>query len=337
MSNMILNDSMKVKDNVNFGPPIGNPKSGIYAKTQVIGGYDFKVNHRDGISSLGEVVFSGSNMIPIGGTQRCFESLWGATGALQVPTLYDVSGGTIGLPNKTILDYEQESENVRYYIPAKNGDVNYAYIPYVPGDFVCLFGVGLTGSATNVLTKPDVNYLENSVQASMALESGREMTGVLLPFKYNGRQLSDSDAIKYFGKTGAWTPATTDPIGYYLKRFERDPEIKHFWKASSDDTEATNPVSQNEYYPRTNTTNSSTIESYVEMVLRVTTKDVKEWFEATDNIDATRINTIALYSGRYNSVMSDYENVRLFSKLTFNVVSLSENKDFVIIYRIFAS
>lgn len=331
--NMLLADGISLKDKI---VPIPNSsRSGIYARTQIIGGYG--LSQHNGVTCLGETVFDEHNMIPIGGTQRCFESLWGVSGPLSVPTLYDISGGEIGLPNKTILDYEQEGENVRYYIPVKNGDTNHAYVPYVPGDFVCLFGVGLTGSATNVLTKPDVNYLENCIQTSMAVENGKDMTGVMLPFKYNARQLSDADSLKYFGKTGTWSAATTDPIGYYLKKFERDPEIKHFWKASSDDTESTNPVSQNEFYPRTNTMNSSTIESYSEMVLRVTANDVKEWFEATDNIDATRINTVALFTGRFNAVHGDYENVRLFSKLTFNVVSLSENKDFVIIYRIFAS
>lgn len=335
MSNqMILTDGMRLKDKIAIMPE--SPSSGIYARTQVLGGYGLQYD-RNGISSLGETVFDDHNMIPLGGTQRCFESLWGVTGPISVPTLYDISGGSIGLPNKTVLDYEQEGENVRYFIPAKNGDDNHKYVAYAPGDNVCLFGVGITGSATNVLTKPDVNYLENSIQASMAIENGKEMTGVLLPFKYHARQLSDADALKYFGKTGTWSAATSDPIGYYLKKFEREPVIKHLWKASSDDTEATNPVSQNEYYPRTNTMNSSTVESYVEMVLRVTTKDIKEWFDATDNIDATRINTVALFTGRYNAAYGDYENVRLFSKLTFNVVSLSENKDFVIIYRIFAS
>lgn len=330
---MILTDGMRLKDKMFMMPD--SPRSGMYARTQVLGGYG--LYEHNGVTCLGEVAFDDSNMIPIGGSQRCFESLWGVPGPLTVPTLFDVSGGEIGLPNRSIVDYEQEAENVRYYIPAKNGDTNYAYVPHVPGDIVCLFGVGLTGSATNVLTKPDVNYLENSIQASMAIENGKEMTGVMLPFKFNANQLSEADSLKYFGKTGTWSAAAVDPIGYYLKKFERNPEIKHFWKASSDDTESTNPVSQNEYYPRTNTANSSTIESYVEMVLRVTTKDIKEWFEATDSIDATRINTVSLFTGRFNAVHGDYENVRLFSKLTFNVVSLSENKDFVIIYRIFAS
>lgn len=333
MRNIInLSDKMAHQDFIEFDQ---SPRSGIYAKTRIIGGYDLQ--EFNGVTSLGETLFDNGNMIPIGGTQRCFESIWGVKGTLEVPTVYDLSGGSIGLPNKTILDYERDGETSRFYVPAMSGDTNYLYQLYPIGDVLSLFGVGITGSATNVLTKPDVNYLENSINYSMAIENDREMTGIMLPFRYNATRMSDADAIKYFGKTGKWTATTSDPIGYYLKRFERDAVIKHFWKSGSDETEATNPVSQNEYYPRTNTTNSAPIESYVEMVLKINTKDMKEWFKATDSIDATRVNTVALYTGRYNSLLGDYENVRLFSKLTFPVVSLSASRDFTIIYRVFAS
>ncbi|MDE6492697.1 MAG: hypothetical protein K2L37_06080, partial [Lactobacillus sp.] len=311
-------------------------RSGIYQRTRVMGGYGLRRDF-NGVTSLGEKVFDDSNMIPIGGCQYCFEQLMGVKGPLHVPTLYEISGGTIGLPDVSMLDYATAGDIIKYYIPALNGDQDYKDIIHPQGEYVCLFGAGLTGSAVNILTKPPVDYKEYAIQNSLATEDGHEMTGVMIPFRYTEKQLTDTERIKYFGKTADWTASNVDNIGYYLKRFEEDPVIKHFWKAASDDTESTNQVSQNEYYPRENTANSSDIDTYCEMILKITPKDMKQWFDATSNIDETRVNTIALFTGRYNKLLGDYENVRLFSKLTFKVNSLDLAKDFVIIYRIYSS
>jgi hypothetical protein len=334
MSNLILNDGVGMKDMLVPMPQLH--RSGIFQKTAVMGGYDLRYN-KLGVSSLGETVFSEKNMVPIGGCQYSFEQLYGIEGPLKVPTLYEISGGTIGIPDVSVLDYKANGETVTYSIPAVNGDVNTKQIIHPLGEYVCLFGVGLTGSATNVLTKPSVDYKEYAIQNSLSVEDGHEMSGVMIPFRYTANQLSETDQIKYFGKTDTWTASTTDKIGYYLKKFEEDPTINHFWKATTDETESTNEVSQNEYYPRENTSNSSTIETYTEMILKITPKDMKEWFEATDNIDSVRVNTIALFTGRYNKLSGDYENVRLFSKLCFPVNPLSLTKDFIIIYRVYSS
>ena len=334
MSNLVLKDNAALSDSLVPMPEVH--RSGMYKRTEVIGGYDLGYD-LNGVSSLGETIFRTENMIPIGGCQYSFEQLFGVKGPLKVPTLYEISNGTIGLPDVTMLDYQTNGEEINYYVPAINGEKDTKELIHPHGEYVCLFGVGITGSAINVLTKPPVDYKEFSIQESLATEDGHPMTGVMIPFRFTPNQLSEADAVKYFGKTGKWTASNVDNIGYYLKKFEHEPVIKHFWKAASDETESTNEVSQAEYYPRTNTVNSSTIETYVEMVLRLTPKDVKEWFDATTNIDETRINTIALFTGRYNQIEGDYENVRLMSKLTFQVNNLSLTKDFVIIYRIYSS
>lgn len=334
MSNLKLTEKAGYNDMIVKMPELH--RSGIYQRTSIMGGYGF-TRDANGISSLKETTFSESNMIPIGGCQYSFEQLFGVKGPLTVPTLYEVSGNTIGLPDVSMLDYKSNGEEIDYYVPALNGEENTKEIVHPHGEYVCLFGVGLTGSAVNVLTKPPVDYKEYSIQESLGTEDGSQMTGIMVPFRFTANQLSDTDRIKYFGKTGEWTASNVDNIGYYLKRFENDPIIKNFWKAASDETESTNEVSQNEYFPRVNTVNSSTIESYTELVLKITPNDIKEWFDATSNIDETRINTIALFTGRYNKLKDDYENVRLFSKLTFQVNNLSLTKDFVIIYRIYSS
>lgn len=333
MPDLVLKEEQKHVDLIKM-PELH--RSGIYQHTKIMGGYGLSYD-ANGISSLGETTFSEENMIPIGGSQYSFEQLYGVKGPIEVPTLYDVSNGTIGIPNVSILDYQTNGEVVKYYVPAANGDQDYKQIIHPLGEYVCLFGVGITGSAVNVLTKPNVDYKEYSIQNSLATEDGKTLSGVMIPFRYTANKLSDTDSTKYFGKTGTWSATNTTEIGYYLKKFDSDPTINHYWKAASDDTESTNAVSQNEYYPRVNTVNSSTIETYTEAILKITPKDIKEWFDATSNIDETRINTIALFTGRYNKTKGDYENVRLFSKLCFNVTSLSLTKDFVIIYRVYSS
>jgi len=324
---------MILKDNLKFQDMPKVHKSGIFASTKVIGGYGLK-HDTNGVSSLEEVVFTKSNMIPIGGCQYSFEQLFGVKGSIDVPSLYTVSNGTIGLPDRLVSVYESENEMTKYYIPALQGDTNNKSIIHPVGEYVCLWGCGISGSGTNVVTKIPVDYKEYSIQNSLATENGTEVSGVMIPFRHTTSALTETDAIKYFGKT---TSNGTDPVDYYLKRFDTDPAIKHFWKNSSDDVDSTNQFTQNEYYPRLNTINSSTIETYVEMVLSFSEKDLVDWFDATSSVSDTRFNTIALYTGRYNATKDDYENVRLFSKLCIPVTNISLMKDFTIIYRMYSS
>ena len=76
---------------------------------------------------------------------------------------------------------------------------------------------------------------------------------------------------------------------------------------------------------------------------KVSKKDVKEWFVNLEQEDRTRINTIALFNGRFvkndddPTDYGDYEDVRLFSKLNIPVEFLSLSKDLNIIYRIYGA
>lgn len=121
MANLILNDHYKQVDKLIAMPELH--RSGIYQHTKIMGGYGLR-RDRNGVSSLGLTTFTEENMIPIGGSQYAFEQLFGVPGSLHVPTLYEVSDGTIGLPDVSINDYRNSGEDVGYYIPAANGDPN---------------------------------------------------------------------------------------------------------------------------------------------------------------------------------------------------------------------
>lgn len=128
---------------------------------------------------------------------------------------------------------------------------------------------------------------------------------------------------------------------YYLKRFETDPVIKHVWVDGTEIDEDTEEklVSQADVW--TQQVGSNTIATYTEMVLKISKKDIKEWFIALDHEDRARINTVALYTGDFvpgeGAVVGDYRNCRMFSKLIFNPEYLNLAKDLSIIYRVYGS
>ena len=127
---------------------------------------------------------------------------------------------------------------------------------------------------------------------------------------------------------------------YYLKRFEADPVIKHIWK-TGEDVEDETLVSSSDIWD--NTTGLNAVESFTEIILKISRKDVKEWFTHLQQEDRTRVNTIALFTGRFVKDENDptdygeYQDVRLFSKLNIPVEYLSLSKDLNFIYRVYGA
>lgn len=320
-----------------------NPPSGLWGRTLVRGSYDdvewdengiahFVRQIPTGISAMGETLFRKEagedlwrehNMVPIGGCQYAMEQIFGVKGdQISVPTLYTMNG--IGLPD-ALAPIET------YRTP--DGDVP---IIYRKGHKVQLFGVGVTGTAENDVTVHPVDYRENSIEMNRVTTDGLTLTGTMIPFRFTAETLSQLDRKQYFGKK----KHTTGETGYYLKRFETDPVIKHIWK-TGDDVDNETLVSPSEVWQ--NNVGMNTVESFTEMVLRITKRDVKEWFIQLGQEERSRINTLALFNGLYvrnesdPSDMGDYEDVRLFSKLNIPTEYLSLNKDLNIIYRVYTS
>ena len=127
---------------------------------------------------------------------------------------------------------------------------------------------------------------------------------------------------------------------YYLKTFESEPVIKHIWK-TGDDVDNETLVSSADVWQ--NNLGMNAVESFTECVLRITKKDVKEWFISIGQEDRTRITTIALFNGRFVKNTSDpgdygdYQDVRMFSKLNIPTEYLSLTKDLNIIYRVYTN
>ena len=211
-------------------------------------------------------------------------------------------------------------------------------VPTLYGHLVQLFGIGITGTAENDITVYPVDYREKSITLSRVTKDGLSLKGTMVPFRYTAEQLSSVERQRYFGKKAEDDGNTA----YYLKRFESDPVIKHVWVTGEDYEDGDERlVSSSEVWD--NTVGTNTVESFTEIILKVSKQDVKEWFVNLEQEDRTRINTIALFNGRFvkndddPTDYGDYEDVRLFSKLNIPVEFLSLSKDLNIIYRIYGA
>ena len=309
-----------VKDRFSFNDKIST--SGIWARTEIIGGYGDVILNPTGKSSLGEVCFRSHNIVPIGGVSYVMQQMFGVPDEqISVPTLYTANG--IGIPNSAIPTDTYETPN-----GAKS-------IIYRYGHCVQLFGVGITGTGENDVSIYHPDYRENNITMTKVNSDGLTVTGTLLPFRYTTETLDTTERKQYFGKK-----VDTDGVtGYYLKKFETDPVIKHIWK-TGEDVEEEELVSDADIW--TNMSGLNAVESFTEIYLKISKKDVKEWFISIEQEDRTRINTLALFNGQFipgtdPSDYGDYRDVRLFSKLCINPEYLNLSKDLNILYRVYGA
>lgn len=331
MSNKILlNDNISLKkETIDVGS-----KPGLWARTEVLVGRGFHPN-RLGKSYLDEVDFEGHNTVPIGGVQYALEQMFGINASngsnpINIPNMYNTIG--IGAPDVTASQ--------TYKIPKLNDqDAQIVKtMTYDPGHFVQLFGVGTTGTAENNITVHKVGYRENSIDMSISTTDGT-LDGSMYPFRFTESILSAVDRQKYFGKK---IDLTSGKTGYYLKRFEEDPEVKHIWKTSDTmDVEDEVLVTAEQVWDYSR---DDAVESFIECHLRITKNDIKEYFAYLEMPESCRVNCISLFNGIYTETamqdgdqFGDYANVKLFSKLNIPTEHLSLQKDLEIIYRVYGS
>lgn len=183
---------------------------------------------------------------------------------------------------------------------------------------VCLFGVGTGGCGDASTAVKDVKFQE------------REIVD-MVPFRVVDTPLAGSEKDKYwFHKE-----LNNGKHAYYLKAFESNPQIKVLWKDGTDDEDGTEVENGVE-----NSSRTEGIETFVEMILNISKKDIREWFEMNGQIDQTRINSIALCTGAKGDLADgtkDYKQVKMFSKLNINNEMLVLAKDLTIIYRVYTS
>ena len=190
--------------------------------------------------------------------------------------------------------------------------------------YVCLFGVGTGGAGESITDVKDVEYYEDGIYD-------------MVPFRQTDSELTYEDSLKYFFKK----PITVNIDGgqisktaYYLKRFETNPEIHVLWRDAEGDEDGSEVGDDVHATPSSNVT---PIETFIELTLKITKNDVREFFDDNGNVEAARINSIGLFTGVKNDADDDYQQIKLFSKLNINNEILVLAKDLTISYRIYTS
>ena len=184
--------------------------------------------------------------------------------------------------------------------------------------FVCLFGVGYGGCGDTVKSVKDVKYYEREIFD-------------MVPLRVTAGKLTSQEEGQYFFKK----KMQDSKPAYYLKKFEKTPTISVLWKDGQEGEDGT-MVEEGVHA----TERQEPIETFVEMHLKITKKDVKEYFEMNGNIEEARINSIGLFTGVLVDLGGgnfDFKQVKLFSKLNIPNEALTLRKDMDIYYRVYTS
>lgn len=177
---------------------------------------------------------------------------------------------------------------------------------------VFLFAVGLGGCGQEASQVYDVDYTKWIKPED------------LVPFRYQliTNDIPEYHRDKYFGRK-----VQGNRIIYYFKAFETPPVFKQQY---SDGT----PIDENIY-----TSNRiEEVESYVEVNLKITKQDCRDWFLATTGINEAKINTLSLLTA-YKTEKDGhvfFNNIKPLTKLNFPNESLIDtSKGLDIIYHIY--
>ena len=184
---------------------------------------------------------------------------------------------------------------------------------------VCLFGVGTGGSGDAIGTVVDTKFYERQIVDMVPLRL------------VDPANLTVAEQEKYWFKV----PQGDGRNAYYLKKFETAPVIKVLWK----DAEGDEDGSEVEIGVH-NTNRTEPIETFVEMILKITKNDIREWFEETGQIELARFNSLAIFTGVLGTLgdaSQDYKEVKMVAKLNINNEMLDSAKELNIVYRVYSS
>lgn len=188
---------------------------------------------------------------------------------------------------------------------------------YPKDTVVTLFGVGTGGCGDSIRSVKDVKFYEREIFD-------------MIPFRVTDEELTPSEQQKYWFRKDM-----NGKTAFYLKKFEQDPEIKVLWKDAEGDEDGSEVESDVHETQRT-----EPIETFVEMVLKISKKDIREYFELHGDIEQTRVNSIGLFTGCLRTLPNgtqDFQQVKLFSKLNIPNEMLTLAKDLTLVYRIYTS
>lgn len=146
----------------------------------------------------------------------------------------------------------------------------------------------------------------------------------LVPFRY---QLNTNDIPTYLKDKYYGRKIVGDRILYYFKAFESPVVFKQQY------TDGT-PIDENIY----TINRTEPVESYAEILLKITKEDCRDFFLATTGIDDAKVNTISLCTAWKKEIDGEtwYQDIRPLTKLNFPTELLVDTtKGIDIIYHIY--
>lgn len=179
-------------------------------------------------------------------------------------------------------------------------------------EIVCLFALGTDGCGAESSQVYDVKY------------SKWTKPEALVPFMQvpATSDLSNNERNIYFGRK-----ALDDKILYYFKAFEAKPTLHMQYIDGT-------PIDSNIY----DSSNTTEVETYVEVNLKVTSKDCRDFFKETTGIATAKINSIMLLTAWVKNINGKnyYQNIQPLTKLNIsNEPLFDETKGLDIIYHIY--
>lgn len=250
-------------------------------------------------SETGEVIFKGlKNKVIIPGSGLIARKLFDITGDEITPSYNEKFGSAMYTPTVDTAPSTIDSKTLATADDHK----------------ILLFCVGLDGCGTEGSQVYPVDYRKWLAPENM------------VPFRYQlgTNDLSDELRESYFGRTSI---NNGEYIAYYFKRFENAPTLVQQYIDGT-------PVDSSVY----ESSKKEAAETYVELSLKITKEDIRDYFIATVGIDEAKINTISLCSAY--PVEEDgymyFKEIRPVTKLNIpNEYFINPTKGIEIIYHIY--
>lgn len=251
----------------------------------------------------GEVIFKGlKNKVIIPGSGFIARKLFDITGEEITPSYNEAFGAAMYTPEVDSIPEDSEYD-VKTLATKDNQKV-------------LLYCVGIDGCGSENSQVYPVDYRKWLQPVDM------------VPFRY---QVASNDLSKelretYFGRTEIHA-SNGDYVAYYFKRFEGMPTLvqQYIDGTPVDSTIYTSPKIHS-------------VETYVELNLKITKEDIRDFFMATVGIDEARINTVSLcsaYPVEENGFIY-FKDIRPMTKLNIpNEQLIDVTKGIEIIYHVY--
>lgn len=314
-------NSFSVSDKMGIHDAVPMPDK-IIRKTEVIIGTDAYTD-TNGVTQFGEVLFHGHNMVVYGGSLFTLQKIFGlpADDRNNNPLNSGYLDSVYGMSRDPKFESDSEFDDTS----------------------ICLFGLGTCGAGDSLTDVYKVNYSDNNLgeEIQTGTDEGMDLTRkTLLPFKRvpsTNNLLKNGDENKYWFKRSGVTIGNDTKDEYYLKTIESKEILVYDAAGNKIENEADLKGA------------TDAVDTFVELKLVIDSVDddgdLKTFFRDSGHIELSRFNSIGLFTATRvpiaedadGTIITDYRNVRLYSKLNIPNELLVGSKELTIIYRIFAS